>query len=114
MRGTFLCTIISADCIPAVRGSSAAGAKLPVLGLRLRAEGAEMNETDYVIVLTTLPADADVSAFAHALVDGRLAACVNLLPAMESLYRWDGKIEQERERQLAIKTSRARVPALSD
>src|SRR5256885_478473 len=73
-----------------------------------------MNETDYVIVMTTLPADADVATFAHALVESRLAACVNLLPGMESVYRWQGEIEQERERQLVIKTSRTRLPALWD
>jgi periplasmic divalent cation tolerance protein len=71
-----------------------------------------MNETDYVIVMTTLPADADAATFAQALVEARLAACVNLLPEMESIYRWEGQVEQERERQLVIKTSRARIVAL--
>ena len=71
-----------------------------------------MNETDYVIVLTTLPVDADALSFAQALVETRLAACVNLLPVMESVYRWEGKVEQERERQVVIKTSRVRVVAL--
>jgi periplasmic divalent cation tolerance protein len=71
-----------------------------------------MNETDYVIVLTTLPADADATTFAQALVEARLAACVNLLPVMESVYRWEGNVEQERERQVVIKTSRSRIVAL--
>ena len=65
-----------------------------------------MIETDYVIVMTTLPADADVAPFAHALVEARLAACVNVLPGMDSVYRWEGKVEHDRERQLIIKTSR--------
>jgi periplasmic divalent cation tolerance protein len=69
---------------------------------------------DYVMVLTTLPADADGAAFANALVTARLAACVNLLAPMESVYRWEGEIEQETERQLVIKTSRDRVAALWD
>jgi periplasmic divalent cation tolerance protein len=73
-----------------------------------------MTETDYVIVMTTLPADADVATFAHTIVDARLAACVNLLPVMESVYRWEGRVEQERERQLVIKTSRERLVALWD
>ena len=42
---------------------------------------------DYVLVLTTLPLDADTAGFARSLVDERLAACVNLLPAMESVRR---------------------------
>lgn len=67
---------------------------------------------DFVIVLTTLPADADTAAIAAALVEDRLAACVNVLPAMLSVYRWQGAIEQETERQMVIKTSRHRVEAL--
>jgi periplasmic divalent cation tolerance protein len=69
---------------------------------------------EYVIVLTTIPADADGPAFAHALVDARLAACVNLHAPMESIYRWEGEIEHESERQVVIKTSRDRVAALWD
>src|SRR5215207_10005888 len=71
-----------------------------------------MTDTDYVIVMTTLPADADGVTFAQTLVEARLAACVNLLPVMESVYRWEGKVDQERERQLIIKTSRLTVAAL--
>ena len=69
---------------------------------------------EYVIVLTTLPADADGAAFARGLVEERLAACVNLSAPMESVYRWEGSIETESERQLVIKTSRDRVVALWD
>lgn len=70
--------------------------------------------SDYVIALTTLPADADAAEFGRTLIDERLAACVNLLPVMESVYRWEGKIEFEAERQLVIKTSRDRVADLWD
>jgi periplasmic divalent cation tolerance protein len=69
---------------------------------------------DYVIVLTTLPADADGAAFARELVEARLAACVNVSAPMESIYRWEGTVEVEVERQLVIKTSRERVAALWD
>jgi periplasmic divalent cation tolerance protein len=67
---------------------------------------------EYVVVLTTLPGDADAGAFARALVEGRLAACVNLLPLMESIYRWEGNIEKEPERQIVVKTTRLRLVAL--
>jgi periplasmic divalent cation tolerance protein len=67
---------------------------------------------EYVVVLTTLPPDANGAAFARSIVEHRLAACVNLLPVMESVYRWEGSIEQETERQVVIKTSRDRVAAL--
>jgi periplasmic divalent cation tolerance protein len=64
------------------------------------------------IVLTTVGGDADAGAIARTLVDERLAACVNVLPPMMSTYRWKGAVEQEREQQLVIKTSRALVAAL--
>jgi periplasmic divalent cation tolerance protein len=66
----------------------------------------------FAIVLTTLPADGDVESLARALVDERLAACVNILPAMQSIYRWEGKVEQASERQLIIKTAAAQVEDL--
>jgi periplasmic divalent cation tolerance protein len=65
-----------------------------------------------VIVLTTLPADFESRDFGRTLVEERLAACVNLLPAMDSVYRWEGQIEHDTERQVIIKTSRERVVAL--
>ena len=65
-----------------------------------------------VLVLTTLGADADAAALARTLVDERLAACVNVLPPMTSVYRWKGSVEQEREQQLVIKTSADRVAPL--
>ena len=72
------------------------------------------NSSEYVIVFTTLPPDGDGGAFARSLVEDRLAACVNLLPAMESIYRWEGRVERETERQVIIKTTRERTAALWD
>jgi periplasmic divalent cation tolerance protein len=68
--------------------------------------------TDLVIVLTTMPADDRADELARALVEERLAACVNVLGPMSSTYRWRQTVEHEAERQLVIKTSRQRVPAL--
>jgi periplasmic divalent cation tolerance protein len=67
---------------------------------------------DFVIVLTTYPADRDPSSLAQALVTERLAACVNVLPPMQSIYRWEGQVEQATEQQLVIKTSAERVDAV--
>jgi periplasmic divalent cation tolerance protein len=69
-------------------------------------------EHEAVVVLTTLGADADAAALARTLVDERLAACVNVLPVMLSMYRWKGAVEQDREQQLVIKTSPGSLPAL--
>ena len=68
--------------------------------------------SDYVLVLTTLPASADAAAFGARLVDERLAACVNVLPPMESVYRWQGAVERGTERQLIMKTTGDRLSAL--
>ena len=65
-----------------------------------------------VIVLTTFPADRDAEAFARTLVSERLAACVNVLPAMHSTYRWQGAVETATERQLVIKTEESRLDQL--
>lgn len=67
---------------------------------------------EYVIVLTTLPSGADAAALARTLVAERLAACVNVHQEMGSIYRWDGAVAEETERQMVIKTSRAQVGAL--
>lgn len=72
-----------------------------------------MKRPDYVIVLTTLPADAEGAAnFARTLVEERLAACVNILPEMQSIYAWEGSVEDEQERQIVIKTTAKRLERL--
>ena len=69
-------------------------------------------ENDCVVVLTTIGSTADGRGMASILVTERLVACVNLLPEMESFYRWKGQVETDHERQLIMKTTAARVPAL--
>lgn len=69
---------------------------------------------EYVIVLTTLPATADGAAFGRTLVTERLAACVNVLGEMISVYQWEGAVHQDAERQVVIKTSRASIVSLRD
>ncbi|MBI3561239.1 MAG: divalent-cation tolerance protein CutA [Gammaproteobacteria bacterium] len=63
----------------------------------------------YCVVLTTCPDTALAERIAHALVEARHAACVNILPAIQSIYRWDGKLEQGREVLLLIKTEQTRL-----
>jgi periplasmic divalent cation tolerance protein len=65
-----------------------------------------------VLVLTTIAADTDGATLSRTLVEERLAACVNVLPAMTSVYRWNSKVEEDREQQIVIKTTAERVPAL--
>ena len=69
-------------------------------------------DTGCVVVWTTIGSAADGQRLASILVNERLAACVNVLGEMDSVYRWKGGVESERERQLVIKTTAERLPAL--
>lgn len=71
-----------------------------------------MLSDQFVLVLTTFPATGDASAFARAIVEEKLAACVSILPPMQSIYRWKGAIEQAEERQVLIKTTAVNVDVL--
>lgn len=64
------------------------------------------------VCLCTCPDTASANAIAEALVERRLAACVNLLPGVRSVYRWQGTVERADEVLLVIKSSGARRDAL--
>jgi periplasmic divalent cation tolerance protein len=59
--------------------------------------------TDKVLVLTTAGSEAEARKIATELVERRLAACVNIVPRIQSVYRWEGKIETADEYLLIIK-----------
>lgn len=65
-----------------------------------------------VIVLTTVAGDYDARPLARALVELRLAACVNIVPAVTSVYRWKDAVEEDGEQLLVIKTTEANVDEL--
>jgi periplasmic divalent cation tolerance protein len=67
-----------------------------------------------VLVLTTVGADFDARALAHVLVELRLAACVNIVAGIHSVYRWEGRVASDDEQLLVIKTSDARVDELRE
>lgn len=67
-----------------------------------------------VVVLTTVGADFDARALAHALVDLRLAACVNILDRVRSVYRWEGNVTEDGEQLLVIKTADQRLAPLRE
>jgi len=65
-----------------------------------------------VIVLTTVGTTFDPLPLATQLVEKRLAACVNVIPQIQSVYRWQGKIENDSEKLLLIKTADSRLEEL--
>jgi periplasmic divalent cation tolerance protein len=67
---------------------------------------------DVVIVLTTVPVGDLAETVARALVEDHLAACVNLYAPMTSVYRWDGRVTSDLERQLVVKTTADRIEAI--
>ena len=70
-----------------------------------------MNTTDgRIVYVTVLPDEAP--DLARILVDRRVAACVNLVPQVRSIYRWQGQIQDEAETLMIIKTTADRVAAL--
>ena len=66
------------------------------------------------VVLTTADSEELADRIARALVDRRLAACVNVVGPVRSIYRWKGEIVSDQERMLVIKTSSARFPEVRE
>jgi len=60
--------------------------------------------TDVLLVLTTLPNSDAAAELATKLVGEKLAACANILPALRSIYRWEGKVQDENEVLVLLKT----------
>ena len=70
--------------------------------------------TDKRIVLSTAGSTEEAHKIARHLVDNQLAACVNIVPQIESIYRWQGQVESSAEWLLLIKTSSGNVPSVED
>jgi periplasmic divalent cation tolerance protein len=70
--------------------------------------------TDKILVLSTAGSEAEAGKIAHALVERRLAACVNILPKVKSIYRWQEKIEESEEWLLVIKTTEELFSKIQD
>jgi periplasmic divalent cation tolerance protein len=71
-----------------------------------------MPHTDAIVVLTTVASEEEATSLVRALLERRLIACGTLLPATRSLYRWQGKVADEREVVVLLKTRSARLESL--
>src|SRR5579872_4454852 len=71
-----------------------------------------MPHPDALVVLTTVSSDEDAVTLIRALLDRRLVACGTMLPGARSLYRWQGKVADEHEVVVMLKTRSARLDSL--
>ncbi len=72
----------------------------------------EIQPSDPIVVLITAPNNEEAMRIAELLVKKRLAACVQVLPEMQSIYVWKGEVQREKEVLLLAKTTRANFPEL--
>jgi len=70
--------------------------------------------TDKRVILSTAGSEDEARRVAQHLMEHQLAACVNILPGIESIYRWQDKVESAREWLLLIKTTAEKFPAVRD
>ncbi|MGQ9511353.1 MAG: divalent-cation tolerance protein CutA [Thermaceae bacterium] len=66
------------------------------------------------VVLITVPTEEKAKEIARALVEENLAACVNIVPGLTSIYRWKGEVVEDKELLLLVKTTTHRFPALRE
>jgi len=72
------------------------------------------NEPEAIVVLMTAASDDEAGRIAEVLVSSKLAACVQILPEMQSVYRWKGEIQLDREVLMVAKTTRDRFDELEN
>lgn len=71
-------------------------------------------ESGFVVVLVTAPGEEKAVELARMLVEERLAACVNVVPRLRSIYRWEGRVQDDAEAMLVIKTRAGLFEALRE
>ena len=73
-----------------------------------------MSDAKILIVMTAIDSEQKANTLAHSIIEKHLAGCVQILPKMRSVYRWEGKIEKVDECLLLIKTSNDRFNDLEE
>ena len=70
--------------------------------------------SEYIIVFVTAPNEEEAARISHAVIGERLAACVNIIRSVRSIYRWPGRVEDEQEVLMIIKTKRTLFERLQE
>ena len=78
------------------------------------ADGGDAASARCVAAMVTTPNREVATSLARALLGKRLCACVNLVPGIESLYVWDGAVQQDKEVLMVIKSTEAKLPEIAD
>mgnify|MGYP001773478996 CR=1 FL=1 len=71
-----------------------------------------MSETEYIVVLVTVPSKDVGIEIARSLINNKLAACVNVIDGLRSIYYWRGEVEEDNEALLIIKSRRDKLDGL--
>jgi periplasmic divalent cation tolerance protein len=71
-----------------------------------------MDDSTLSVVLVTCPAGNEAGSLATELINRRVCACVNIIPGIRSIFRWEGKVSDEKEDLMIIKTASSRVEEL--
>jgi periplasmic divalent cation tolerance protein len=80
----------------------------------MQSNSAPQNNIDHCIILSTCPNQEVAETIAHALIEEKLAACVNIVPGVTSVYEWKGKIEKSQEQLLIAKTTTSTYSAVEN
>jgi periplasmic divalent cation tolerance protein len=70
--------------------------------------------TEFIIVFITAPNEKEAASISRTIVEERLVACVNIIPSVRSIYRWQGRVEDEQEVLMVVKTKKSLFERLQE
>ena len=73
-----------------------------------------MDKNDFILVITTVSSEPEAKKLGEALIETRLAACVNIIPSVTSIFRWEGKISVEPELIIIAKSHQKLFPMIKE
>ena len=70
--------------------------------------------TEFIIVFITAPNEKEAASISRTIVEESLVACVNIIPSVRSIYRWQGRVEDEQEVLMVVKTKKSLFERLQE